>query len=296
MSISLDHLKALVLVAGMSGAGKSVAIDTLADLGFFVIDNLPVPLLPNILSLSAAAPQKYARTAILADIDSTPKLEELLTTIRAFGGARNYHLIFLDCRSEMLLKRYSETRRPHPGFDPLRDKSLNDTIQRERNRLIRFKEIAHLVLDTSESTVHDLRRELRQFSETLLKEPLHKIRVNFLSFGFRYGVPLDCDLVVDVRFLPNPHFIDHLRPYTGLDQPVADYVLNSPVTAEFLDRYGALLEFLLPKYAFEGKAYLNVGVGCTGGKHRSVTLAEALHRRVACNDYLLSVKHRDINR
>jgi UPF0042 nucleotide-binding protein len=203
-------------------------------------------------------------------------------------------LIFLDADTRSIVRRYSETRRPHPGFDPAKDKSLEETIQRERARLQPIKEAADLVLDTSSMNIHALKRELRDFLQNLGTVSARSMLVNFLSFGFKRGTPIDCDLIVDVRFLKNPHFIEDLREQDGRDQPVRDYVFSSPDAAEFVRRYAELLSFLLPKYQFEGKAYLNIGVGCTGGKHRSVAIAEALSKTIDPSRYLVSVKHRDI--
>lgn len=288
-----------MLVAGISGAGKSSALDVLSDLGFYAISNLPVALFTDFLELSKKTGAKYARTALILDIDSREKLNELMANIKSLCPKRNIlQMIFLDCSTETIIRRYSETRRPHPGFDPLKDKTLHDTIQRERNRLLPIKEAAHFVVDTSCLTKHDLKRELKRFADTLSPESAKSVRVNFLSFGFKYGLPADCDLVIDVRFLPNPHFVDELRDKTGLEAPVSDYVMKSADAQEFVRRYSELLEFLLPRYVFEGKSYVNIGVGCTGGRHRSITIAEQLfkNQRLEKAGYLVSIKHRDIDK
>ena len=270
-------------------------MDLLGDSGYYVVDNLPVPLVTSFLALSASSGARYANTALLLDIDSQESRKHILPLIGS-GPHRpqNLKVIFLDADTRSIVKRYSETRRPHPGFDPVKDKSLEDTIERERARLQPVKETADLVVDTSSFNVHALKRELRDFLESLGTVKGRHLRVNFLSFGFKHGIPLDCDLIVDVRFLRNPHFIESLRERDGREIEVKDYVFASPDAGEFVSRYAELLGFLLPKYQFEGKAYLNVGIGCTGGKHRSVAIAEALSAKVSGADYLVSVKHRDL--
>lgn len=299
MGKALAHLNTLILIAGVSGSGKTTAINFISDLGFYTLANLPVALLGNFLEFSKLNPERYSRTAILVDIDSTKSLEELLAFVKQHECA-SVKIVrgFFDCNSQTIIKRYSETRRPHPNFDATRDKSLNDTIQRERSRMIPFKESAHFVVDTSELSVHALKREIRSFIDSVSALGSQKVRVNFVSFGFKYGVPLDCDLLIDVRFLPNPHFVKGLREKTGQDSDVAEYVFSFDEAQEFLKKYGDLLNFLIPRYVAEGKAYLNIGVGCTGGQHRSVAIAEELNKRLesAKLDCFLSVKHRDIDR
>lgn len=297
MPLNLDHIQSLILVAGLSGAGKSHALDTFEDSGFFTLDNLPVPLLRQLIELSQSSTGKYTKTALQLDIDNRERMQELRALIDEIDPKREkVRLVFLDAKTETIVKRYSETRRPHPHFDPAKDKSLEETIQRERSRLSPLRENAHFVVDTSNMNVHELRRELVAFIETLPAASARQMRVNFLSFGFKFGIPIDCDLVVDVRFLPNPHFVETLRDKTGLAAEVSDYVLNNEHASEFIKRYSELLSFLLPRYQFEGKSYLNIGVGCTGGKHRSVAIARALAERVSLPGALISIKHRDFAR
>lgn len=292
---SFSHFKSLIIVTGLSGAGKSTAMDLLGDSGYYVVDNLPVALVTSFLALSASGGERYSNTGLLLDIDSQESRRQILPLIGS-GPTRpaNLKVIFLDADTRSIVKRYSETRRPHPGFDPSRDKSLEDTIERERARLQPVKETADLVVDTSSFNVHALKRELRDFLESLGAVTGRHLRVNFLSFGFKHGIPLDCDLIVDVRFLRNPHFVESLRERDGREAEVREYVFASPDAHEFVSRYCELLTFLLPKYQFEGKAYLNIGIGCTGGKHRSVAIAEALSAKISGSEYLVSVKHRDI--
>lgn len=285
------------MVAGLSGAGKTTTLTTLADLGYYSIDNLPVSLFPDLIELSNQSETKFSKTVLQLDIDSSGKVSELLELLSGLGSERKaVHIIFLDCRTENIVKRYSETRRPHPGFQPTRDHTLEDAISRERQRLQGLKSISDIRIDTSDMNVHDLKREVRKFEEQLTQQTTPDLRVNFMSFGFKYGPPFDCDLIIDVRFLPNPHHVEELRCKTGQDSEVKKYVLESNEAKEFLKRYYDLLQFLLPLYIFEGKAYLNIGVGCTGGKHRSVAIAEALHSKLNSSDYFLSVNHRDILR
>lgn len=292
--ISFDHIGSLIIVTGLSGAGKSTAMALLADSGYYVVDNLPVPLMGQFFEFSQGAPTRYRNTALLIDVESRESRTDLLSTIKTKESrSSNVKLVFLDADNAAILRRYSETRRPHPGFDPKQDKTLTDTISRERSCLQPVKESADLLIDTSSFNIHTLRRELRDFLASLGHAPREGMRVNFMSFGFKHGVPIDCDLVVDVRFLRNPHFVEELRSQDGRDAPVRDYVFATPEADEFVRRYADLLQFLLPKYQGEGKAYLNIGIGCTGGRHRSVAIAEALAKKIASPTFLISVKHRD---
>jgi UPF0042 nucleotide-binding protein len=270
-------------------------MDLLADSGYYVVDNLPVPLIDNFLAFSRQAGARYRTTALLLDIDSSVSQALLLPRLREKSmRPSTIKVIFLDADNRSILRRYSETRRPHPGFDPERDRSLEDTIQRERARLQPIKEVADIIIDTSSFNIHTLRRELSDFIGSLGAVAHRSMRINFLSFGFKRGAPIDCDLVVDVRFLRNPYFIEELRELDGRDQQVIEYVFASPEADDFVRRYSELLAFLIPRYQAEGKAYLNVGVGCTGGKHRSVAIAEALSRHIDGSQHLISVKHRDV--
>jgi UPF0042 nucleotide-binding protein len=293
--LRFEHINSLIIVTGLSGAGKSSAMALLADSGYYVVDNLPVPLLGQFFELSSASVARYRNTALLIDVDSRESRIQLLSNIGSKGARpENLKVVFLDADDQAIIRRYSETRRPHPGFDAEKDTTLQDTISRERARLQPIKEAADFLIDTSSFNIHALRRELRAFLDSLGSVGRSTMRINFLSFGFKHGIPLDCDLVIDVRFLRNPHFIDELRQQDGRDPAVRDYVFGTPEAEEFVSRYTDLLSFLLPRYQSEGKAYLNVGVGCTGGKHRSVAIAEALARSADTEHYLVSVKHRDI--
>ena len=293
----MGAFETLVLVGGLSGGGKTTAIHTLSDLGFYIVDNLPVALFDSFVATAAASPGKYKNTALLMDIESRKQLDELLARLakRDVHPVRP-HLLFLDCATEKIVARYSETRRPHPRFEPTRDATLSDAIERERRRLMPFREIANCIIDTTSLSIHDLKREIRAFVDTLGTLGGKMMRINFLSFGFKYGLPIDCDLVMDVRFLPNPHHNAELRPLTGKDSKIADFVLGRPETAQFIDKYTDLLSFLIPRYISEGKAYLNVGIGCTGGKHRSVVLAETFTKRVQVSNCVVGAQHRDLGK
>lgn len=294
---SLKHFGSLVLIVGVSGAGKSTASKAFSDFGYYTIDNLPVDLMPEFIKLSRSKKDKFSRACILLDVISTEKRDELIELLNKFDSNKEeYNLIFLDCADEIVVRRYSETRRPHPGFDVERDKTLTETINRERTRLAPLKERSNYSIDTTDLNVHDLKRKLKETLDNFLEDGNVPIRINFVSFGFKYGIPLDCDLLVDVRFLKNPYFVDSLKEKTGLDKEVQDYVLSSEVAQEFLKHYKQLLDFLIPNYIFEGKAYLNIGIGCTGGKHRSITLATALSKQFEGEGRYISVSHRDIHR
>lgn len=293
--MDISHLSSLLLITGLSGAGKSSASAALSDLGYYTIDHLPVALFSDFIALTKKKPERYSKTGILLDIDSKEKLAQFLKLLESSKPLpQKVKILFLDASNQALIRRYSETRRPHPSFEPEKDKSLEDTIVRERSRLTPLKEVSQLVMDTSERTIHDLRREIRSFAETLTDAPATKMRINFQSFGFKHGLPLDCDMVADVRFLPNPYFVEELREGTGMDVPVRDYVLKQSEAKEFLKRYADLLSYLIPHFVDEGKSYINIGIGCTGGRHRSVAIAEDLQRQLKFPEFLISVKHRDL--
>ena len=270
----IDHLQSLIILVGTSGAGKSKALDAISDFGYFNLENVPVELLPQFIEVTKSDPSRYQRLVILPDINSTATLESLLDFIGKVTPKNHVHCIY-------------------PCFDTARDKTLEDAIVRERTRLSLFRDRANLLLDTTNWNIHELRRALMSYIESISFSNEHIFRLNFLSFGFKYGLPNDCDLVMDARFLPNPYFIEDLRDKDGTDQAVADYVLQSPECIEFLKRYRDLLSFSLPLYINAGKQYLNVGIGCTGGRHRSVALAESLSKSFAHPGHLVSAKHRD---
>jgi UPF0042 nucleotide-binding protein len=290
----ISHIKSLVLLVGLSGAGKSTANKAFSDEGYYSIDNLPISLLPNFLALSRNSPTRFEKTSLLLDIVSEKQREQFFHFLNDLPeDSRSWHIIFLDADVETLIKRYSETRRPHPAFTPNQDKTVKEAILWERKFLQPVRERANIVIDSSRLSIHDLRRSIQRTISSFEIETSRQLRVNFQSFGFKYGAPTDCDLLVDVRFLPNPHFVDELRPKTGCDAEVRDYVLESEEAREFLQRFCDLLTFLLPHYVEEGKAYLNVGIGCTGGRHRSVAIAHKLAEEIDAKRYHVSVTDRD---
>jgi UPF0042 nucleotide-binding protein len=282
----------VVVVTGMSGAGRSTALHVLEDLGFFCVDNLPPPLVPQMLA--ALAPEESIRRVGLGiDVRTGAFLAAADGVLRELeSGGHEVDVLFLDAADAVLVQRYSETRRPHP-LAPGGD--LLAAIQLEREHLAGFRARARHVVDTSRLNVHELRRHLVDLVSRSGGRPRMVTRV--VSFGFKYGLPVDADLVMDVRFLANPHFVPELRPRTGTDPEVARFVLGTEEAQELLSDLERMLGHLLPRYEREGKAYLTVAIGCTGGKHRSVALAEELGRRLgAPSGREVVVHHRDAQR
>ncbi len=282
-----------IVLTGLSGAGKSQAIRALEDLGYFCVDNLPITLIPTLAQFTLRAGSDIAKAAVVVDIREGTLLSQFPRIYRQLQDTPGLdpRLIFLEATDAALVRRFSETRRPHP-LAP--DRSAAEGIREERRRLQPIRRIADQILDTSAMTVHDLRRAFLGLSrEGSAQAPLV---VTILSFGFKHGIPVDSDLLFDVRFLPNPHFVPGLRPYSGKDRPVMRFLEQAEGTHEFLDRTTSLLSFLLPQYISEGKSYLTIGIGCTGGRHRSVAIAEALRKRLSKLEQVkVRVKHRDIN-
>ena len=287
-----DRLQ-VVIVTGLSGSGKSTAIRVLEDLGFYCIDNLPVVLTPKFIELCQNSEERITRVALGIDLrergffsDYRPVLEE----IRRAG--HQVDILFLDASDDVLVRRFSETRRPHPLADGT---NVAHGIARERERLADLKGLADRIIDTSAYTVHQLRDALRsQLAGALSSEV--PMQVFLVSFGYKYGMPVDIDIVLDVRFLPNPFFVEELRPLDGTEPAVGRHVLERHETQEFLALTMALLDFALPLYVREGKRYLTIGLGCTGGRHRSVVLVGELERRLARHGYPVLVQHRDMGR
>jgi UPF0042 nucleotide-binding protein len=279
----------LVIITGLSGSGKSTAARALEDEGFFVVDNLPVVLLPDFMELHQPPDIVSNNVAVVVDIRNQEFLSEYRSILRKIQNAgHKVDIYFFDAADEVLMRRYSETRRRHPL---MQKEGLSTSIGRERELLAEVMELATVIIDSSGLTPHQLRAKVVQIARGGTGFPL---AVLLQSFGYRYGLPLGSDLVVDVRFLPNPHFIPDLRPQTGLSEAVRDYVLAQPATREFLQRFVALLKFLLPEYRQEGKSYLTISVGCTGGHHRSVAIVEHLRNELQEPFTTLEVMHRDI--
>jgi UPF0042 nucleotide-binding protein len=280
-----------VILTGLSGSGKTQAIRALEDLGYFCIDNLPTQLIPTIAALSAREDTGLGKVAIVVDVRERGFLAEfprVYRKLKAEPGV-NPRLIFLEASDSALVRRFSETRRPHPLAA---DRSVSEGITEERSRLDGIRSMADLILDTSNMTVHELRDRFMALSRD--GRARAEMVVNLVSFGYKNGVPMDADLVFDVRCLPNPHFVERLRGLTGRDAAVARYMRSRPETREFIDRLTSFLTFALPQYISEGKSYLTVAIGCTGGRHRSVMIAETLSKSLAAiKGVKLRVQHRD---
>jgi RNase adapter protein RapZ len=296
-SVDAPTRPTVVVVSGLSGAGKSQALHALEDLGFFCVDNLPTLLAPQAVALCERG--QMTRLALGIDVRVRAFLGEVANVLQLLeaGGQRDLHVLFLDASDETLLRRFSETRRPHPlstGSEGAL--AVLDGVRVERERLAPLRARATRVIDTTNTSVHELRRILvAHFGPASGGAPRMVTRI--VSFGFKFGSPVDADVVLDVRFLDNPYFVPGLRLMTGLDQPVADYVLAVPDTQEFLRRTKDLLEYVLPRYEREGKSYLTIAIGCTGGRHRSVAIAEALARQLSASTGAeISVVHRDVER
>ena len=277
----------LVVITGISGAGKLSALKTFEDLGYYAVDNLPVGLLLNFADLVRDSAE-IERAALVVDIREGARLDKLPQLLQALRSSLKTTVLFLEANEEALLRRYSETRRPHPLG---RKNSVKASLLSERRRLRPVREIADLVVDTTKFNVHELRNLLTERFQSA--ERGQNILISCVSFGFRQGVPEDADLMFDVRFLPNPHFIPKFRPFTGRNPQVARYILSFPQTKEFIARISELLVYLIPHYIREGKSYLTIAFGCTGGKHRSVLIAEEVKKRLAKSGYNVKVVHRD---
>lgn len=282
----------LVIVTGMSGAGKSSALKMLEDAGFFCVDNLPIQLIYKLVQLTYNGTEKFDKVALGVDIRSGQALEELDEVLeRMKNDGYPYEILFLDAGTEVLVKRYKETRRNHPLSGLGR---VEQGIEIEREKLEFIKKKADVILDTSQLLVRELKTQID--SIFVNDEKYNNFFITILSFGFKYGIPMDSDLVFDVRFLPNPYYEALLKPQTGNDQPVRDYVMKSEMAVTFLEKLEDMITFLIPNYILEGKNQLVISIGCTGGKHRSVTLANELTRRLENLQYGLKVEHRDIEK
>ncbi len=282
-----------IVLTGMSGAGKSQAIRALEDLGYFCVDNLPIALIPTMADLSLRAGSEISRVAIVVDVREGAFLSRFPKVLRALRAKRRLApvLIFLEASDEALVRRFSETRRPHPLAH---DRPVLDGIREERDRLEPIRALADQIVDTTNLTVHELRETFMAWSRG--RAAARGLLLTFLSFGFKHGVPPESDLVFDVRFLPNPHFVPELRAKTGRDRLVVQYMDAHESTAELVAKLQDFLRFVVPHYVAEGKSYLTVAIGCTGGRHRSVMIAETLRRSLADLEGVRPrVRHRDID-
>lgn len=277
----------LVIITGMSGSGKASALKAFEDLGYYCVDNLPIELIPQFAQLAMTSAE-IERTAIVVDVREGQLLEKFPAMLQSLRKSLSTRLIFLEAQDDILVRRYSETRRPHPMG---REETVPTAIDAERLRLEPLRNVADVIIDTSKLNVHELRAHIVEKFERGTEE--RTLLISCVSFGFKNGVPADVDTVFDVRFLPNPHFIPEFRPLSGKDKRVAKYIRSFPQTREFLDRAAAMLKFLLPHYIREGKTYFTIGIGCTGGQHRSVFIAEELKKRLAKENYQVKVVHRD---
>jgi len=278
----------LVMITGLSGSGKITALKVFEDMGYYCVDNLPAELIPSFAQLIEDA-RDNRNAAIVVDIREGSRLEQLPAIIGNIKKRLDVTLIYLDSSERILVRRFSETRRPHPLGSAA---SVSSSIKSERRRLEPIRNIADLEIDTSRFNVHELRTHLVELFKSGGDVP-QPMLVSVLSFGFKNGVPESADLVFDVRFLPNPHFIPEFRPFTGKHPQVAKYIRSFPQTQEFMTKVMDMLLFLLPHYIAEGKSYLTIGFGCTGGQHRSVFMAEEIRKRLAKAGYRVKVEHRD---
>ncbi|MBR3770393.1 MAG: RNase adapter RapZ [Lachnospiraceae bacterium] len=282
-----------VILTGMSGAGKSTALKMMEDIGFYCVDNLPIPLLEKFVELSEIQNAELQKVALGIDARSGQALEELREVLeRIEAKGEDFEILFLDADDSVLVKRYKETRRSHP-LSP--NERVDKGIELERERLAFLKQRADYILDTSQLLTRELKAEIEKIF--LKNQDYKNLFITVLSFGFKYGIPVDSDLVFDVRFLPNPYYVEGLRAKTGNDTEIQEYVLQFKEAHMFLDKLTDMVEFLIPNYIAEGKNQLVISIGCTGGKHRSVTLANELHKRLSGKtEYGLKIEHRDIGK
>ncbi len=282
-------LQQLVVVTGMSGSGKGTVLKTFEDLGFFCIDNLPVPLIPKFVESIHVSGGVVERAALVIDIRAGERLHDLETMLSSLRGFEfRLFVLYLEARDEVLMRRFSETRRPHPLAT---EKPIREAIRLERKRLRTIREYADVVIDTSEYSIHEVKAlVMDRFREHPRAE---RLMIYLVSFGYKNGVPLESDLLFDVRFLPNPFFVAGLRMLSGRHRDVTKYLRSFPETREFIAKVRDFLDFLIPLYVREGKAYLTIGIGCTGGRHRSVFVVEEIARRMKIRGVTIKVRHRD---
>lgn len=288
----MDANTSVIIITGLSGAGKSQALKTLEDLGYFCVDNLPPSLIPKFIQLCSQTRKPIKKIALVVDIRGGEFFRDLsnaMETIKEFGIRPL--ILFLEANDDTLVRRYKETRRRHP-LSP--QGGILEGIHNERRRLRDIKLQASIIVDTSELSPLEFRKRLLEVISKHVK--VNRLLITIVTFGFKNGLPLDADLVFDVRFLPNPYYVADLKAFSGLEPKVAEYVLSSPLTCKFLAQLKEFLDFLLPNYVDEGKSHLTIAIGCTGGRHRSVVVAEALKRYLESKEHMVVVEHRDIER
>lgn len=281
-----------IIVTGMSGSGKTQVVRSLEDMGYFCIDNMPPVLIPKLAEMMVSVNGKYDKVALVIDMRVGEMINELLEKIKILKeNGYNCQLLYLDADDETLVKRYKETRRSHPLSN---QKGLLECIHEERQMLQKLYSAADFVINTSRMSLHMLSNELKRIYASNNQHP--EIVINVMAFGFKYGMPLDADLVFDVRCFPNPFYIDDLKNKTGNDKEVQDYVMSFPKAQKFMEKLYDMMEFLVPLYVEEGKVSLTIGIGCTGGKHRSVTMANRLAERLKEDGYSVNISYRDMGR
>jgi len=277
-----------LIITGLSGSGKTVVSRFLEDLGYYCIDNLPAKLIPSFIKLWTRNEVEIEKVALVVDIREAGFTTEFPEVLKVIREKKSPQLIFLEASDETLIKRFSESRRPHPLK---RKKSLRENVQLERERLAEIKKIADEVIDTTETTISQLKELL---TRRFLKKKAWKMQIVVVSFGYKYGIPLESDLVFDTRFLPNPFYVEELMHKTGKSQKVREYVLKERKTKKFLSQLNSFIDYLIPKFTDEGKSLLTVSVGCTGGKHRSVIIADKLKEHIKRKNYSVRIYHRDL--
>jgi UPF0042 nucleotide-binding protein len=287
----MENLR-VVIITGLSGSGKSTALKALEDIGFFCVDNLPIMLLPKFLDLQTGTSSEVSKIALVMDLREKHFLEKHIDILSKLKKKKyNIEILFLDTNDDLLLRRFSETRRMHPLSE---GKTILESIKLERDKLHELKAMSGNVIDTSHYSVHQLKEHVQRLC--LAPGKVKKLLVNLISFGYRFGLPADADIVMDVRFLPNPYFVSDLREYNGNEKVVEDYVMQWDDTEQFLLNLFKMITFLTPLYEKEGKSYLNIAIGCTGGRHRSVVILNQLAKYFSDRNYTTNISHRDVDR